>query len=102
VHCPLRGGEQYKAVVTFFSREKEEWGAPADHPARELAALGHRGPRTHRAVDTYGRATQLGDAAHPTTQYMAQGACMAIEDAVTLGQALRVNGNDFDNGPAAS
>ncbi|MCK7582693.1 MAG: hypothetical protein MZV65_48785 [Chromatiales bacterium] len=29
-------------------------------------------------------------AAHPTTQYMAQGACMALEDAVTLGEALRV------------
>ncbi len=26
---------------------------------------------------TYGRVTLLGDAAHPTTQYMAQGACMA-------------------------
>jgi salicylate hydroxylase len=37
----------------------------------------------------------LGDAAHPTTQYMAQGACMALEDAVTLGEALRVCENDF-------
>jgi len=44
---------------------------------------------------TFGRATLLGDAAHPTTQYMAQGACMALEDAVTLGEALRVNGNDL-------
>jgi salicylate hydroxylase len=44
---------------------------------------------------TYGRATLLGDAAHPTTQYMAQGACMAMEDAVTLGEALRVHDNDF-------
>jgi salicylate hydroxylase len=32
----------------------------------------------------------LGDAAHATLQYLAQGACMAIEDAVTLGEALRV------------
>jgi salicylate hydroxylase len=37
--------------------------------------------------------TLLGDAAHPTTQYMAQGACMAMEDGVTLGEALRVNDN---------
>ena len=33
-----------------------------------------------------GRVTLLGDAAHPMTQYMAQGACMALEDAVTLGE----------------
>jgi salicylate hydroxylase len=44
---------------------------------------------------SFGRVTLLGDAAHPTTQYMAQGACMAMEDAVTLGQALRVHANDW-------
>jgi len=44
---------------------------------------------------SFGRVTLLGDAAHPTTQYMAQGACMALEDAVTLGEALRVNDNDW-------
>jgi 2-polyprenyl-6-methoxyphenol hydroxylase-like FAD-dependent oxidoreductase len=32
-----------------------------------------------------GRATLLGDAAHPMLPYLAQGACMAIEDAVVLG-----------------
>jgi 2-polyprenyl-6-methoxyphenol hydroxylase-like FAD-dependent oxidoreductase len=37
---------------------------------------------------TFGRATLLGDAAHPMVQYLAQGACMACEDAVTLGLAL--------------
>src|SRR5438094_1853531 len=26
VHYPLRGGEQYNVVVTFHSREHEEWG----------------------------------------------------------------------------
>jgi len=44
---------------------------------------------------TFGRATLLGDAAHPMLQYLAQGACMALEDAVTLGEALRANGNDI-------
>jgi salicylate hydroxylase len=37
---------------------------------------------------SFGLVTLLGDAAHPTTQYMAQGACMALEDAVTLGQCV--------------
>jgi salicylate hydroxylase len=36
-----------------------------------------------------GRVTILGDAAHPMTQYLAQGACSALEDAVVLGQAVK-------------
>ena len=37
---------------------------------------------TERWVD--GRVALLGDAAHPMMQYFAQGACMAMEDAVCL------------------
>jgi 2-polyprenyl-6-methoxyphenol hydroxylase-like FAD-dependent oxidoreductase len=36
-----------------------------------------------------GRMTLLGDAAHPTTPNLGQGACMAIEDAVALARHLR-------------
>ena len=35
-----------------------------------------------------GRATLLGDAVHPTLPYLAQGACMAIEDGAVLARAL--------------
>jgi 2-polyprenyl-6-methoxyphenol hydroxylase-like FAD-dependent oxidoreductase len=35
-----------------------------------------------------GRIVLLGDAAHPTTPNMGQGACMAIEDAVVLARSL--------------
>ena len=35
-----------------------------------------------------GRVVLLGDAAHPTTPNLGQGACMAIEDAVVLARAL--------------
>ncbi len=35
-----------------------------------------------------GHVTLLGDAAHPTTPNLGQGACMAIEDAFVLGQLL--------------
>ena len=114
VHYPLRGGEQYNVVVTFHSRQQEEWGVTdgskeevqsyfqgiAAKP-RQLIDL----PKTWKRWATadrepigtwvFGRTTLLGDAAHPTTQYMAQGACMALEDAVTLGEALRVHQNDW-------
>lgn len=109
VHYPLRGGEQYNVVVTFHSRQQEEWGVTDGSKeevesyfqgicpkARQLIEL----PKTWKRWATadrepipnwvFGRTTILGDAAHPTTQYMAQGACMAMEDAVTLGEALRV------------
>ena len=35
-----------------------------------------------------GRATLLGDAAHPMTPYLGQGGCQAIEDALALARAL--------------
>ena len=114
VHYPLRGGEQYNVVVTFHSRQQEQWGVTDGSKeevesyfqgicpkARQLIEL----PKSWRRWATadkepigtwvWGRVTILGDAAHPTTQYMAQGACMAMEDAVTLGEALRVTNKDW-------
>ena len=114
VHYPLRGGEQYNVVVTFHSREQEEWGVREG--SREEVQSYYRDccPRAHQLIDmhkswkrwatadrepigrwTFGRATLLGDAAHPTLQYLAQGACMALEDAVTLGEALKRCHQDF-------
>jgi salicylate hydroxylase len=114
VHYPLRGGDQYNVVVTFHSREKEEWSVREGdreevqsyfegicQRARQLIDLPKdwkrwaTADREPIAQWTFGLVTLLGDAAHPTLQYLAQGACMALEDAVTLGAALRVNGNDF-------
>ena len=114
VHYPLRGGEQYNVVVTFHSRQKEEWSVREGSReevqsyfegicarARQLIDLPKSWKRWATADRdpvgrwTYGRATLLGDAAHPTLQYLAQGACMAMEDGVTLGEALRVNNGDL-------
>ena len=114
VHYPLRGGEQYNVVVTFHSRRQEEWGVTEG--SREEVQSYFQGihPLPRKLIDlpkswkrwatadrdpierwSFGRVTLLGDAAHPTTQYMAQGACMAMEDAVTLGEALRVHNGDW-------
>jgi salicylate hydroxylase len=45
---------------------------------------------------TDGRVTLLGDAAHPMLQYAAQGACMALEDAVFIGDLLDCPADEFD------
>ena len=114
VHYPLRGGEEYNVVVTFHSREQEEWGVKDGSKEEVLSYFQNVCPKARQLIElpkswkrwatadrdpidqwTYGRMTLLGDAAHPTTQYMAQGACMAMEDAVTLGEALRISDNNI-------
>ena len=114
VHYPLRGGEQYNVVVTFHSREQEQWGVTDGSKEEVQSYFQGICPKARQLIDlpktwkrwatadrepigtwVFGRTTILGDAAHPTTQYMAQGACMALEDAVTLGEALRVHHNDW-------
>lgn len=114
VHYPLRGGEEYNVVVTFHSRDQEEWGVKDGSKEEVLSYFQGICPKARQLIElpkswrrwatadrepidqwTYGRITLLGDAAHPTTQYMAQGACMAMEDAVTLGEALRITDNNI-------
>jgi 2-polyprenyl-6-methoxyphenol hydroxylase-like FAD-dependent oxidoreductase len=117
VHYPLRSGQQYNLVVTFHSRKKEEWGVTEGTReevqsyftdvcprARQLIYLPKSWKRWATADRdpignwTFGRVTLLGDAAHPSLQYLAQGAAQTLEDAATLGEALRVSGNDFGKG----
>jgi len=45
---------------------------------------------------TDGKVTLLGDAAHPTLQYLAQGAQMAIEDGVVLAEKVAAAGDDYN------
>lgn len=115
VHYPLRGGKQYNLVVTFHSRDKEEWSVTDGSKEEVLSYFEGVHPRPRQMLDRpkswrrwatadrdpvekwgEGRATLLGDAAHPMTQYLAQGACMALEDAVTLGQAIKACDNDLE------
>ena len=43
-----------------------------------------------------GRVALLGDAAHPMLQYVAQGACMAMEDAVCLSAEMEAAFGDIE------
>ena len=115
VTFPLNKGEETFIFATTPQDDwrEESWTLPGDveelrrvyssfHPeARALlaactevtkSALYIRQPMPTWSV---GRTTLLGDAAHPMVPFMAQGACMAIEDAVVLGRALEgVTTND--------
>ena len=114
VHYPLRGGEQFNIVVTFHSREHEEWGVREGSREEVLSYFDEICPRARQLLDTPtswkrwatadrdpiehwgdGRVTLLGDAAHPMLQYLAQGACMALEDAVTLREAILACDHDL-------
>ncbi|MGJ7550154.1 3-hydroxybenzoate 6-monooxygenase [Pseudomonas alloputida] len=114
VHYPLRGGQQYNLVVTFHSRNEEQWGVTDGSKDEVLSYFEDIHERPRQMLDRptswrrwatadrdpveqwgEGRATLLGDAAHPMTQYLAQGACMALEDAVVLGQAVKACEHDL-------
>ncbi len=113
VHYPLRGGEQYNVVVTFHSRDKEQWSVTEGSREEVLSYFEGICPKARQLIElpkdwkrwatadrepiaqwTFGRVTLLGDAAHATLQYLAQGACTAMEDGVTLGEAMRAHHND--------
>lgn len=100
VQYPLRAGELYNQVAVFRSvaweRGESDWGAPeeldevfsraSEHVREATTLLGrdHRWPMFDREpIGTWvqGRVALLGDAAHPMLQYLAQGACQAIQDA---------------------
>ena len=114
VHYPLRRGELYNLVAVFHSDKYEEgwnvYGDPAELE-QKFAAERPEVKRLLAKIDAWkmwvlcdrepvrdwsrGRVTLLGDAAHPTLQYMAQGANMAIEDAVVLAAYVELSGRDF-------
>jgi salicylate hydroxylase len=117
VHYPLRRGELYNLVAVFHSDHYEEgWDAEGSkevmwqHFKTEVPQV----LRMLERIETWrmwvlcdrepiknwsqGRVTLLGDAAHPMLQYLAQGACMATEDAVVLAEKVKASPDDI---PAA-
>jgi salicylate hydroxylase len=114
VHYPLRRGSLFNLVAVFKTSTYLDRGDIASyradldrtyrdsHPSmRSLLAmmdLDRRWAISDRDPIrrwSRGRVTLLGDAAHPTLQSLAQGACMAIEDAICLADSLEQAGGDF-------
>ncbi len=117
VQYPVRRGELYNQVVVFkssqYTEENEktdQWGTPEEmdrvfagtcelvQNAISFIQRQRRWPMYDRLpIDnwTKGRITLMGDAAHPMLQYLAQGACQALEDAAYLSDMLHKHGNDI-------
>lgn len=107
VHYPIGGGHALNIVAVAERRDPVEgWSAPADPAQVELAFAEAAEPlrrllaqaQAWSAWSLYdlpvdamaaGRIALLGDAAHPTLPFLAQGAALAIEDAAVLADALR-------------
>jgi 6-hydroxynicotinate 3-monooxygenase len=75
-------GELRKAFDGFHPQVRQVLAAC---PSVHKWALFDRNPQAHWGE---GNVTLLGDACHPMTPYMAQGAAMAIEDAAVLSRCL--------------
>lgn len=107
VHYPLKGWKMFNLVVTYHNdAPSPEAGVSVTHDEVRLG-FAHVAPVARQIIDrgtnwkrwvlcdrdpvstwVDGRVVLLGDAAHPMLQYFAQGACMAMEDAVALSHHL--------------
>ena len=95
VHYPLRAGTLLNLVaVSAQGEDSPEMRGPL-HPALTSILSAPDAWLRWQAVDRdpapvwgKGATTLVGDAAHPGLPYLAQGAAMALEDAVVLGQSL--------------
>jgi salicylate hydroxylase len=110
----IRGGSLFNIVAIFHSsRYLEGWDQEADG-AELRAGFAGACEQVQRLLDhvqtwrmwvlcdrdpvqqwSSGRVTLLGDAAHPMLPYLAQGACMAVEDAVCLANCIADASNDI-------
>jgi salicylate hydroxylase len=109
VHYPVKAGALINVVaITTDHWNAPGWSAPANRtdllprfPAERWTPLARaliRGPETwlkwalydYRPLSnfSYGAAALIGDAAHPMLPFLAQGAAMAIEDAVVAARCL--------------
>lgn len=114
IQYPLRHGELYNQVAVFKSNryctDSDDWGTSEEldehfaktHESVRRALLkvkrDRRWPLYDRLpADNWTRhhhITLIGDAAHPMLQHIAQGACQALEDAVSLASAIACERGD--------
>ncbi len=118
VHYPLRGGDvvnivaivedswlgdggdfwQQQGDIRFIRGRYASWHRQARTlidavPEWRRWPLFDRVPTQRWSVD---RVVLMGDAAHPLLPFLAQGACMAVEDTATLAKAIATHGKNVN------
>ncbi len=116
VHYPLKGGKFFNLVVTYHRDMKEAVSGRPVSNAEVREGFEHICDQALQIIDfgenwklwvlcdrepirtwTDGNVALLGDAAHPMMQYLAQGACMAMEDAVGLSDLVSKAGDTIED-----
>src|SRR5262249_18661404 len=114
IHYPLRHGSEFNIVAVYRTPHHAEKADVATHRAELEQVYRHAHPsmralnammdfRWRRSVMDRnpvrhwhkGRVVLLGDSAHAPLQSLAQGACMAIEDGLCLGEVIHAANDDF-------
>ena len=114
VHYPLQDWKTFNLVATFVTDISNVGVNEPGTREEVLERFGHVVPKARKLLEVPkswrrwvlgdrdpienwvdGRVVLLGDAAHPTHQYFAQGACMAMEDSVMLAHQLAKHGGAF-------
>ncbi|HET7886455.1 MAG TPA: 3-hydroxybenzoate 6-monooxygenase [Bradyrhizobium sp.] len=117
VHYPLSGWKVFNLAITCHNDAPEPVAGKAVSKEEVMKGFAHIHQRAreiiHHGIDwklwvlcdrdpierwVDGRVVLLGDAAHPTLQYLAQGACQAMEDAVCLSHMLGSHRGDHESG----
>jgi salicylate hydroxylase len=116
VHYPLQGWKVFNLVVTYHNDAPEPVAGKPVPEAEVLKGFEHVNERAKQIIRhgsdwklwvlcdrdpvenwVDGRVTLLGDAAHPMMQYFAQGACMAMEDAVCLAHMIAAYSDSIES-----
>ncbi|TXH70127.1 MAG: 3-hydroxybenzoate 6-monooxygenase [Thiothrix sp.] len=115
VHYPLKGWKVFNLVVTYHNDVQEAVAGKSVSKEEVRQGFEHIHPRAQQIIEhgenwklwvlcdrdpimnwVDGRVALLGDAAHPMLQYFAQGACMAMEDAVCLSHMFEVHADNVE------
>lgn len=115
VHYPLSDWKTFNLVVTYHNHAAEPVAGLPVSQQEVMKGFSHIHPKAQKIIETGidwklwvlcdrdpvttwqdDRVVLLGDAAHPMLQYFAQGACMAMEDAVCISTEIEAASGEVE------